>query len=97
MLRSLDGASDKLRKVCNVGSEVNEMAGRVDTSTINIKCVRQCLEGVKADPHRKNELDGGTQLAKTQELCQFRQAFNEEVSVFEDCQDPEVDDRGKNE
>ena len=69
---------------CNKNSKVEQAIGRLQALPIDVNGVAHCLERIKANADRQNDIECDRSYIYSQEPKKGGQAFSEEVEVFED-------------
>ncbi|MNL56115.1 hypothetical protein D3C87_1795820 [compost metagenome] len=64
---------------------------RINPFLVNIYDIRQAMEGIKRDAHRKDYFDQGRIAAQTKALQQGHHVFRKKIVIFEYPQEAEVD------
>lgn len=85
-----DRACYELRETGDIAAEVNEFTGGWYSSPVNIDDIAQALEGEKADAYRQGD------MLPVAWFC-LQNIQNEEIGVFEVCQETEVKEQRSNE
>ena len=88
---ALDGSCHELREEADVGEEGRGIAGGGEAAAIDVDGIAEGLEGVEGDAHREDEVEGEGVGVEATGAEQSREVRGEEVEVFEESEDAQVE------
>ena len=88
--RTLNGASNKLRKETHIGEELNHVLCGPNLAPVHIDAVTECLESIETDPDRENDMQQKALRPSAQEYV--RKRCYEKVIILEHPKDQQIHD-----